>query len=302
MQFASLGVGDYSRLSGFFADQKYRLSAYSLSSLIVWSNHIYGAEYALDGEALIVANQCRPRPGDSYLLLPIGPHRDYAPVELSDLARKAGLKDFWYVPEEYLQRFGSDAIESFFLIAEQPELDEYLYRTEDLALLKGNRFASKRNWINRLSKEYGGRVQVDPITPSAIEECLTFLEEWCRDFQCAPDQDESIYCEKQAAIQALKGIEPLGLRGILVRIDGAVEAFAIASDLTQDIGVLSFEKARSEIKGLYQFLDNECAKRLFPGCRFINKENDMGLPGLAQSKRSYHPIEKIKSFKLTLKS
>jgi uncharacterized protein len=306
MQFTPLGLGDYSRLSGFFTEQKYRLSAYSLPSLIVWSNHIYEAEYALaesalDGEALIVANQCRLRPGDSYLLLPISPRRNYAPAELSDLAQQANLKDFWYVPEDYLERYGRDAVESFFLIAEQPELDEYLYRTEDLAILKGNRYASKRNWINRFSKEYDGRVRVETIKPSAIEECLAFLEEWCRAFQCAPDQNESLYCEKQAAIQALNGIEPLGLQGILVRIDDAVEAFAIASGLTQDIGVLSFEKARSEIKGLYQFLDNACAKQLFSSYRFINKENDMGLPGLAQSKRSYHPIEKIKSYKLTLK-
>ncbi len=301
MQFTPVTLGDYTRLSGFFADQKYRLSAYSLPSIIVWSNHIYEAGYALDGGALIVANECRLRPQDSYLLLPISQQREYTPLELRDLAGRANLKNFWYVPEAYLERFGKDAVESFFLISEQPELDEYLYRTEDLALLKGNRFASKRNWINRFRKEYDGRVHVEPIRPPAIGECLAFLEDWCLNFQCTPDQNESLYCEKQATMQALHGMVALELQGILVRIDGAVEAFAIGSGLTTEIGVLSFEKARSEIKGLYQFLDNECAQRLFSPYLFINKENDMGLPGLAQSKRSYHPIEKIKSFRLTVK-
>ncbi len=64
--------------------------------------------------------------------------------------------------------------------------------------------------------------------------------------------------------------------------------------------MLCFEKADADIEGIYQFLDNECAKRLFSGYRFINKESDMGKPGLTKSKQSYHPVEIIKSYCLTL--
>jgi len=34
---------------------------------------------------------------------------------------------------------------------------------------------------------------------------------------------------------------------------------------------------------------------------YINKESDMGVPGLIQAKRSYYPVMMIKSYKLTLK-
>jgi hypothetical protein len=74
------------------------------------------------------------------------------------------------------------------------------------------------------------------------------------------------------------------------------------SHLTQDMGVLNFEKAYPQIRGLYQFLDNECARELFRGYLFMNKESDMGIANLAQSKKSYHPIEKLKSYCLTVKS
>jgi hypothetical protein len=74
------------------------------------------------------------------------------------------------------------------------------------------------------------------------------------------------------------------------------------SHLTPDMGVLNFEKAYPYIKGLYQFLDNECAKELFHGYVFMNKESDMALATLAQSKKSYHPIEMLKSYSLTIKS
>jgi len=74
------------------------------------------------------------------------------------------------------------------------------------------------------------------------------------------------------------------------------------SRLTRRIGVLNFEKAYPQIKGLYQFLDNECARQLFYDYEFINKESDMGIPALADSKKSYYPVEKLKSYCLTLKS
>ena len=88
--------------------------------------------------------------------------------------------------------------------------------------------------------------------------------------------------------------------GILIRIDGAVSAFGIGSRLNRMTATLNFEKAFSEIKGLYQFLDNECAKRLFGEFHYINKESDMNLPNLAESKQSYHPVMRVKSFALIL--
>jgi hypothetical protein len=40
---------------------------------------------------------------------------------------------------------------------------------------------------------------------------------------------------------------------------------------------------------------------LFDGFTFLNKESDMGIPGLAKAKRSYHPVRMVRSFKLVLK-
>jgi uncharacterized protein len=89
-------------------------------------------------------------------------------------------------------------------------------------------------------------------------------------------------------------------KGILVRVDGKVSAFGIGSLLNGTTAVLNFEKADSGIKGLYQFLDNECARRLFSGFLYINKESDMNIPNLAESKQSYNPMLRIKSYTLSL--
>lgn len=108
-----------------------------------------------------------------------------------------------------------------------------------------------------------------------------------------------LVCEKKAITCALETMEELPWRGLYVRIDGEVCAFAIMSRLTREMGVLNFEKALGRIRGLYQFLDRECARRLFHDLKYINKESDMGIETLAEAKRSYDPKEMIKSFTLT---
>ena len=97
-------------------------------------------------------------------------------------------------------------------------------------------------------------------------------------------------------------IEDLEVEGLLVRIEGTVSAFAIRTPLNDDMANLTFEKAFPDIMGLYPFLDRECARQLFSDYQFINKESDMGLAGLAQSKESYHPVLRRKSFCLQLKN
>jgi hypothetical protein len=201
-----------------------------------------------------------------------------------------------------LFRSDSQEIESFFKVNEQTEFDDYVYLTEDLAHLKGNKFTRQRNLIHQFSKAYIDRVKVDVelINRDNAEECLNFLNEWCDLRKCDMEHDEGLACEKMAAVKTLNNIDALEVKGILIRINGKVSAFGISSRLTDEIGVLNFEKAYPNIKGLYQFLDNECAKRLFAGYKYINKESDMKLPKLAQSKKSYNPVMKIKSYRLTM--
>ena len=73
--------------------------------------------------------------------LPAGRH---APECLADLAEETGIASYWYVPEDYVERYGRSRIERFFQVTDHPEYDDYVYLTENLALLKGNRYAKKK--------------------------------------------------------------------------------------------------------------------------------------------------------------
>ncbi len=299
-----ISIEDYALLNPYFVNQPYRLSIYSLLSVIVWSGQKYTSSYAIEDGAVILGNEAVNNPQDRYLVLPVNPKGSFSPEYLHQLARRLDYREYWFVPADYLQQFDLAAVESLFVVSEQPEYEDYIYLTEDLALLKGNRFSKKRNLIHQFDRTHKdtGRVAMERLTSSHAEECLEFLTKWCAEHgDCDGPENESLACEKRALTTALRSVDTLEGRGLLIRIDGVVSALAIASRLNDATGVLNFEKAFSDIRGLYQFLDNECAKQLFTGYRYINKESDMGLPDLAHSKKSYYPVDRLKSFKLIMK-
>ena len=304
MNFTPLLPKDYQAYKPFFKNQKSRLCVYSLPSLIVWSNELYHPYAAIRNDALIIFVESGIAEEKNHIIMPITPGQDPGPEELFTIAEESHCTQIRFVSEEYIQSAGPETVQSLFYVYEEPEFEDYVYRTQDLAELKGNQYSKKRNLIHQFEKAWlkDDHVVIEPITSDKADECLEFLEKWCEERGCDDiDRQVDLACEKIAAVNAIEHIDHIGMKGILMRVDGVVSAFGIASHLTNTMGVLHFEKAFAAIKGLYQYFDRECARRLFPDYRYINKESDMGMPGLAKAKKSYHPAMRIKSFKLVLK-
>jgi len=319
MNFKPVAVDDYQILKPFFAGHPYNLCVYSPASLIAWSFRSFKAYYAIEEGKLFIAgemeegdillqgvppNSTMPhRVTNRHLILPLAQGRLFSPAELHRHAERFGFERYWRVPADYIETLDRSELEAFFDVEEQMGYEDYIYLTEDLIHLKGNKYSKKRNLINQFTREYlrKDRVEVEEILAKDVTECLQFLEIWCDQHDCEADPESDLACEKNAVITALENMERLEWKGLLIRVDGRVSAFGIGARLNETTATLNFEKADSEIKGLYQFLDNECAKRLFRRFRYLNKESDMNLPNLAESKQSYNPVLRIKSYALTLR-
>ena len=303
MTFTPITAEDYPRLKPFFRAQAYRLCAYGLPVVIAWQNDNYHPVAHIDGDTLWIGADFKSTPEYRHLILPVPADGDHDPETLARLARTNDFDQYWFVPECYVNTWGADLIRRFFRLNRQKEYDDYVYRTRDLAELKGNRYAKKRNLINQFTAAYveTGRTKIEPISDTNADACAVFLERWCDIMSCGSDTKNDLACEKIAALSTLTNIGRFNVRGMAIRIDGDICAFGIGSDLTDDMGGLHFEKAYPDIKGLYQYLDTLCARELFKDVAFINKASDMGIPGLAKAKRSYHPVEMVKSYRLTLK-
>jgi hypothetical protein len=62
--------------------------------------------------------------------------------------------------------------------------------------------------------------------------------------------------------------------------------------------VIHIEKANADIPGLYQVINQEFLKHEAGGCIYVNREQDLGVDGLRQSKMSYNPLLFVKKFNI----
>lgn len=306
MKLEPIDFDDYPQLLRHFRNQTYRLCVYSLPSLIAWHTREYRPLAAVAGDLLITGYEYEVQKEHRHLLLPISPvsrNGNSPPERLEEIARSLGFQAYCFVPEDYIESYGRQRVASAFVIERQKEFDDYVYLTEDLALLKGNRYSKKRNLIRQFDKSYlsENRVELEEMTSANAADCIDFLEAWCEERNCDYDEDMDLACERRAAVNMINHIDQVDARGLVARVDGVVSAFGIGCGLTREMGVFHFEKAFSRIKGLYQYFDQQCARRLFRGYRYINKESDMDIPGLTQAKRSYHPALMVRSYRLTLR-
>ncbi len=302
--FREISVDDYRLLKPYFINQPYELSVYSLASIICWNTAVASPSFRIMNDTLLISHRFRNSPEYDHLMLPVNSEKMYSPVELADFAKNTGFDTYWFVPESYIDFFGNEKISEFFDMEEQPEYEDYVYLSDDLATLKGNKLMKKRNHFNYFQKNYieTGLSVIQDMTQEAVEECLDYLEEWCAERDCGQNPESSMLCEKNAAVNAIHNLEKLEMRGLILRLEGKIKAIAVASGISSRMGALHFEKASPSIKGLYQYFDSKCAEILFSGFEYLNKESDMGQPGLEKAKKSYYPVMRIKSFRLTLDS
>jgi hypothetical protein len=91
-------------------------------------------------------------------------------------------------------------------------------------------------------------------------------------------------------------------QGILISVEGRPVAFSIYEAINPATVAIHFERALRSYKGLYQVVNWEAAKVIeAQGFEFINREEDLGDPGLRDAKLSYHPIEVVPAYEMTFK-
>ncbi|WP_028324115.1 DUF2156 domain-containing protein [Desulfatirhabdium butyrativorans] len=301
--FSPIFPEDYDRLVLFFRRQPYDLCIYSLPSLLSWTTAAYHPCAAVIDDMLIVSAEFTKDPSKNHLILPICLDRELTPDALRELASETGYPGFWFVPENYIERHGKTVCEKNFDVIPQPEYEDYVYARDDLAFLKGRKYAKKRNLIAQFQKAYvqTGKIAIEPVETVSTSESIAFLELWCEERNCRSYTSDDLECEKQALINMLSHIQRYDVKGLVLRIEGEVAALGIAAGLTKEMGVLHFEKAFARYKGLYQFFDRHCAEHLFDGFSWINKESDMGLANLAKAKKSYYPAFRVPSYEFRLR-
>lgn len=188
-----------------------------------------------------------------------------------------------------------------FEILEDPDNFDYILSAEEIKSLKGNKYRGKRNFVNRLTNLYEDITPTiinlkDPKVQVEIEELFIFWKE------TKSLTHEDIIIEFSAIKRLLAASDSFNLISLGIYINNRLVAFSIDEIIQKKYSIIHFEKADTNFTGLFQYLKMETAEHVFNiGVKFINYEQDLGIPGLKQSKSMWNPIHYLKKYTITEK-
>ena len=295
-RFSPLGIEHRPRLAAILERQPQPLSDYCFASLLAWSS-VYRYRHAVvEPDTLLVSSAFGDARTPS-LLQPVGEFPDDVQAELLERARGLPFPlRIESVSREFLERH--PAFAARFDVAEVRDSANYVYAAADLAELPGRRYAGKRNLIAQAARTYAW--SLEPLDPARVGACLEFSEDIAA--RRTSEAEVTLEQETEALAGALRSFGPLGLQGLLVRVDGRPCAFSVFDRLNATTAVVLFERAMRSFKGLYQVINRETARVIAAqGFSLINREEDLGDPGLRKAKLSYHPARLETKHTLTLR-
>lgn len=178
--------------------------------------------------------------------------------------------------------------------AERP-LWDYIYSAEKLDTLSGKHLHGKRNHINRFEAENDWRFH--SLSREDFPACMELLDRWLS--ENPEDADAGAGDEYAAIRRAFADYEALGLMGGILLVSERPVAFTLGEPVCEHTFVVHFEKAFSDINGAYPMVNREFVRLIrakYPAVQWINREDDMGLDSLRQSKESYHPDHMVEKY------
>lgn len=296
-EFQPVRLEHRERLQGLLSRYPQPLSGFTFATLMAWDAIFnYGWWSQVSPELLLISYVAEGDP-NRHLLQPVGvleePMAEELLRRLAALPYRARLVG---VTEQFLAE--QQEFASHFELEESPAGANYLYSAEELATLAGKRFSKKRNLIAQAHKLY--RWSAEPLTDATVPDCQAVVAAILSEEH--PEIPASLAQEMQALEFTLRHFGALGQQGTLLRVEGEPVAFSIWEPMSPTTAVVHFERSLRRFKGAYQLVNQETAKEIVSrGFEFINREEDLGDPGLRQAKESYNPIALVKSYGLTLR-
>jgi len=299
---------DRDLLEAFLKGFDYKTSGLTYTSLYMW-REINSFSWKQIGDYLCItgADNLDPAMDDTFILPPLTSTGSYDPKSLRRTILEA--KEFFenenlpftmkLVPFHMLDILSEAMGGKIFYEADRPNYD-YVYDTKDLIELSGRAYHAKKNHLNYFLANYD--YEYGEMTPEMAGEAMEFIREF-NERKDLEDPHERILLEfeEQAMRDVFLNIDKVGYLTGVIRIGGKIEAISIGGKLGTKTVTVHVEKANIEYRGLYQAINNEFCKHMAKNVKLINREEDMGIPGLRKAKLSYKPVKFIEKYSVTLK-
>lgn len=252
------------------------------------ASHGFGALYMwrddMRLQAHIAADWFAIRFGDGGYFFPCGtPEGKRAFLEQA-LAEKA--------PLHYLgdadRRFLEDCLPGAYRIEPDPASSEYLYAVEEQAELPGKKFAHTRKHINRLLGEDPDAWRIVMIDADNLPQVRAIVHAW--NALHAQDGGKTHAADTGPTLSMLDAYESLGLYGVLALHGGEAVAYMFGSALSDRMFDIHSGKHVGLNGNVDFFCKQQLCHQLINRYTLLNREEDLGLPGLRARKQQFKPV------------
>jgi hypothetical protein len=252
----------------------------TFTNMVCW-NHYAHYRFAMRDETMLLSSTLE---GRTRYRAPVGPMDAELLNEILELALDVG-------DETPLVIFGENAKEQVagifphLPLYSDRDLSEYVYLASDLAELPGKKYLTIRHQLNRFRSRC--RYQLEKINGENLQEVKEFLEKWCEWRDC--EEYPVLSHERDAIMYATSHFLDLDISGLAIRTEEDIGAISFYEELNANTALIHFEKGLPECKGIYKAINAETATLLALKYTYINRESDLGIPGLREAKTRYHP-------------
>jgi hypothetical protein len=283
----------------YFMKFRPHISEFTFTNLFMWRNYYEFLFTELNDHLIIFSKSYLTKWKKShsnkkdviFFLPPIGNKPDEIIFNLFDSLDNI---EFHRVPEAVIEKIKETEklSNSTLEIIEDRDNWDYVYEREELITLAGNKYRQKRRWLKTFTEQYDYKFNF--IAGEYIDRARKLQYEWAdiNDFET----EEGLREEQRAVDELFDNFPELNPRGGILCSDKNCVGYTLGEMLNDDTLVIHIEKAHIEYEGSYQAINNMFLKDCCEKASYVNREQDLGIPGLRKSKESYKPHHMVKKY------
>lgn len=277
-------------LQPFLLDNRHGVSEFSMASLYPFTKkrHYTVSAYSLQDKTAYIIRGVQFNDGneETFAMLPAG----YPGKDLTDdlfgrvneiNAISEDLQTNW---EKSLSANHPDLA-----IAEDRDNADYIYVKRDLIELTGKILHKKLVHALHFAEDHHDRILI-PSHIAKSSDMIEVLDKWASGRDLVEDY--------KATLSAIECREVLGLKGVVLYTGDTPVAFTLGEEDGPSRFIIHIEKAIGGLRGVYQYINRAFAAELPEQVIEINREQDLGIPGLRQAKKTYSPDRLLMKYKV----
>lgn len=288
LEFKKITRNNFSELVPFFELElesqkrnRVRIADYTPGSVMMW-HESFDDRFAVVGESVIFNTKFEN--GQRCYYYPVGKNKKHAVKALAAHIKEQGRCAV--IADVGEGRIGKISKEMFVVEAYgSRDTADYLYLKSEFENPAGRKHHKRKNLINRFALEHPD-TYFETLTPENLGQALEYYKDYARRNPDSSSVEDNEYREN---VKLLSDFDFSIFSGGLLLADGKIVGLTIG-EVYGDTVYVHTEKAEKEMAGAYQTLSRAYLLSITdPVVKYVNREEDMGLPGLRRSKMAYCP-------------